>query len=252
MKTKNNRKNSKKIKKQQEKYEDIEDEQQENTKDIEMKDVEEVIGREKILSYLTVLADDSYKNGLVKLWSEEIENMELEINTNKIKMMIINNNEIEKARKIEIKANTIEIVTAVEYLGPVITDDGRTYGSEALTINKKHENEKRNEGIRKKIRQEGIMDFIERKQLRWYGHIIRKDEQSLLKQIIESTGEEIGTKWGKTSAEIKIMAQRLNLISDTLKRYKKEEEDEEQMELSYLTIAEVHRIIHKFGCSAGP
>lgn len=238
-----------------------------------------------------ILIADTHKKmkGLVKIWSEEIENMGMEVNTNKTKMMIINNKESELVRKIEINGNTIEAVTAVEYLGSVITDDGRievdianrmkktrniyyainkpilqkqeidkqvklkvyniiarptlTYGSETWTINKKHESKinagemqflrriegktkwdrETNESIRHTLRQEGIMDFIERKQLRWYGHIIRKDEQSLLKKITESTGgrkrkrgrprkrwtqriEEIGTKRGKTLAEMKRMS----------------------------------------------
>lgn len=62
----------------------------------------------------------------INLWTKEIENIGMEINANKTKIMIINETQTtEASRNITCKQQDLEIVTVFEYLGNVLTNDGK-------------------------------------------------------------------------------------------------------------------------------
>lgn len=190
---------------------------------------------------------------LVDIWTGEIENMKMEVNTNKTKVMIINEKQgSQNIGGIKCKGEILERVTTYEYLGSVITDDGKidaeitnkankstrlyyslnktilghknidmevkmmihgvitvpiiTYASENWTVRKKDEtrinaiemkhlrriagktkwDRVKNEEIRQITGQIPMVEKIRRKQLNWYGHIIRMSPDRLTRTIMEA------------------------------------------------------------------
>lgn len=238
---------------------------------------------------IVLIADSKRKmQRLIDIWTEEIEELKMEINIEKTKLMVINEKEPDIT---QIKCNNINIetVTTFNYLGSIITNDGNidtelasrmsrsnklyyalksilgkkeinketktkiyntiilptlTYASENWTIQKKHigklhaiemkhlrkiagktkwdgvENKK----IRDSIKQEPITNKIKKRQLNWYGHMVRMDKNQIVKKIWGARNhrkkrrgrprkkwisqiEEVGKERGKSMEEMKQLAQ---------------------------------------------
>ncbi|KAI4461171.1 reverse transcriptase (rna-dependent dna polymerase) [Holotrichia oblita] len=202
---------------------------------------------------IVLIADTHNKmEKLVEIWSEEIEKLELEINSKKCITMIINKRGKDSNETIQIGGKQLERVSTYEYLGSIITEDGRmdmdinnrikktnkiyyalnktiigkkeidkniklkvynaiaiptmTYQCESWPLQKKQEgkiiatemkflrkisgktkwDKIRNEQIRHKVNQEVITAKIEKKQLQWYGHMVRMEEETLVKKVVEA------------------------------------------------------------------
>ena len=73
---------------------------------------------------------------LTEIWTEEIRKLEMEVNTSKCKTMIVNNKTEDEVREIDINGKNLEKVTAYEYLGSVISEDGKIDLDIANRINK--------------------------------------------------------------------------------------------------------------------
>lgn len=227
---------------------------------------------------------------LMNIWTKEIEKVKMEVNLNKTKVMIVNENRDNKANnEIKCRDTILERVTTYDYLGSILTEDGKidrelsnrqnkstiiyyslnktiwghrdidletkikiyntitvpiiTYACENWTLRKKDESKInamemkhlrrlagktkwdriKNEDIREITKQEPIMRKIRRKQLNWYGHIVRMKTDRITRKIME-TGPpinrrrgrprrkwmdqiiEIGRKKGKNVDEMKTMA----------------------------------------------
>lgn len=227
---------------------------------------------------------------LMNVWTSEIEKMKMEVNINKTKVMIINENQNDRNKKeIKCKDTILERVTTYEYLGSVMTEDGKieaeitnrankstkiyytmnktilghknididvkmkihnaitvptiTYAAENWTIGKKDEakinaiemkhlrriagktkwDRIKNEDIRKITKQEPIMERINKKQLNWYGHIVRMKPDRIARKLMEAGNinkkrrgrprrkwidqiRELGTQREKTLEEMRGMA----------------------------------------------
>lgn len=63
---------------------------------------------------------------LVNIWTKEIETLKMEINIDKTKVMIINENQDNNSNKdIKCKNKILERVTTYDYLGSIVTNDGK-------------------------------------------------------------------------------------------------------------------------------